>query len=301
MFATRYQTLSDARKKQIYDQLGEEGLQNGGAGAGPSGPSNPGFGGFGGMGGMGRGMAGGRSRFVFNMDDPRIGPRQRQHFEEGFKGRDGASSFDAFVDMMGGKGGIPRTRTNGKDRQTGAQPGYRNIPTASDFQKTSDFQKVLPCTLEQLYTGCIRKMKITKRMVSADGGGFQPAEKILEVEVQAGWKKGTKITFPGEGDDQLGGGAQDLVFVIEEKPHEYFIRDGDDLVYKAKIPSSSAQKDLKITVPHLDGRSITVTMSSAELRKVIIGEGMPIRKMPGSKGNMIIHLEVQRNKDSNSK
>jgi len=157
----------------------------------------------------------------------------------------------------------------------------------------------LPCTLEQLYSGCKKKMKITKRVRDSATGDFGAAEKVLDIEVQAGWKEGTKMTFPGEGDDPPDGGpAQDVVFVIQEKPHAYFSRSGDDLVYKAKIPAGTMQKGLKITVPHLDGRSIAVQTAPGELRhgssKTIAGEGMPIRKQPGSKGNMIIKFEVQK-------
>jgi len=140
-------------------------------------------------------------------------------------------------------------------------------------------------------------MKITKTVVDKATREERRVEKVLDVVVQAGWKKGTKVTFTGEGDDPGDGGkAQDIVFMIEEKPHQYFKREGDDLIFKAKLSSAQAAKGIKITVPHLDGRSVVVQVSTGEVKhagtKVIKGEGMPIRKAPGTNGDMIIEFDV---------
>ena len=57
-----------------------------------------------------------------------------------------------------------------------------------------------------------------------------PVEEILTIDIKPGWKKGTKITFPEKGNEQPNVIASDLVFVIDEKPHPVFTRDGNDLV-----------------------------------------------------------------------
>ena len=55
-----------------------------------------------------------------------------------------------------------------------------------------------------------------------------------EINVQPGWKDGTKITFEGEGDDVHPGSVipADIIFTLQTKPHDRFEREGDDLIHK---------------------------------------------------------------------
>lgn len=82
------------------------------------------------------------------------------------------------------------------------------------------------------------------------------------VNVKAGWKAGTKVRFAGAGSETPGG-AQDMVFVIEEKPHATFKREGDDLVYTLQVPLVDALAgpdgggSPARTLTHLDGRTIS--------------------------------------------
>jgi DnaJ family protein B protein 4 len=54
-------------------------------------------------------------------------------------------------------------------------------------------------------------------------------EEILKIDIKPVWKKGTKITFPEKGNQEPGITAADLIFVVDEKPHPIFKRDGNDL------------------------------------------------------------------------
>ncbi|CAA2980252.1 dnaJ homolog subfamily B member 1 [Olea europaea subsp. europaea] len=56
--------------------------------------------------------------------------------------------------------------------------------------------------------------------------GSQPStvEEILAIENKAGWKKGTKLTFPEKRNEQRGVKPSVLVFMIDEKPQ--CIQDG---------------------------------------------------------------------------
>ncbi|KAH3672669.1 hypothetical protein WICPIJ_010013, partial [Wickerhamomyces pijperi] len=57
----------------------------------------------------------------------------------------------------------------------------------------------VPVPLELLYTGGSKKMKIKRK-----GYSGQLEEKIIDINIKPGWKTGTKITYPNEGDYQDG-------------------------------------------------------------------------------------------------
>ena len=61
-------------------------------------------------------------------------------------------------------------------------------------------------------------------------------DEILEINVEAGCKKDHKLRFAGKWNQRPGTPCpDDLVFVVKEKPHETFKREGDDLVVTQKI------------------------------------------------------------------
>lgn len=111
-----------------------------------------------------------------------------------------------------------------------------------------------------------------------------PFFQVLEVQILPGWKSGTKIRFPHAGNEQPNGESQDLVFVVEEKPHERFTLDGNDLICHLKLPLVDALvgDGGKKTVELLDGRKAQVSLPTGVVkpgqRSVVSGEGMPVRR-----------------------
>ena len=82
--------------------------------------------------------------------------------------------------------------------------------------------------------------------------------KILTVNVKQGWKKGTKITFPGEGDEGVDMVAADIIFVIQESNEKSYTREGNNLIYMHRISLSDALSDCSLQIPTLDSRIISV-------------------------------------------
>jgi len=65
---------------------------------------------------------------------------------------------------------------------------------------------------------------------------MKTVEEVLKIDIKPGWKRGTKITFPGKGNQEAESKTpDDLIFVVDEKPHAFFKRDGNDLVVTQKI------------------------------------------------------------------
>lgn len=152
----------------------------------------------------------------------------------------------------------------------------------------------LPCTLEELYNGCTKRLNITRKRFTPEGA-LQDETKQLVVNIKAGWKKGTKITFTNEGDESVGALAPDVVFVITEKAHAHFTRDGNNLVFTARISLADALSDCSLQVPALDGRLLSLPcpeVVSPYYEKLVPGEGMPLSKRPTQRGDMLIRFHI---------
>jgi len=153
----------------------------------------------------------------------------------------------------------------------------------------------LYCSLEELYLGCAKKEKVTVQKLQLDGKTTEPEDVVMTVEVQAGWRAGTKITFTGKGDEARGKATGDVVFVLKQKPHPRFIRDKNELNYTAKIDLVQALCGTHVEVPTLDGRVITIPISQIvkpNEPKVVANEGMPLVGK-STRGNLNIKFDVQ--------
>ncbi|KAL9246430.1 hypothetical protein vseg_019965 [Gypsophila vaccaria] len=164
----------------------------------------------------------------------------------------------------------------------------------SNRRKAEAIENKLGCSLEELYKGSKRKMAVS-RIVPDFYGKPSTVEEVLAIDIKPGWKTGTKITFPEKGNQERGLAPGDLIFVIDEKPHPTFKRDGNDLLITMKISLVEALTGTTLTLTTLDGRNLTVDVSDVVKpgREIVVaGEGMPISKEPRKKGNLRIKFDV---------
>lgn len=269
-----YDVLSDPTKRAIYDQYGEEGLKGMPPPGSESASSN-----------------GGPSNFHFN-------PRNAEDifaeffgsspFEFSSMGRAKSVRFQpadsGYFGGFHGSENVYKTYTEGVGASGGAAP-----------RKAPAIETKLPCSLEDLYRGTTRKMKISRNVIDANGRTV-PDSEILTINVKPGWKKGTKITFPDKGNEQANQLPADLVFVVDEKPHEVYKREGNDLVVNQRVSLSDALAGTTVNLTTLDGRSLSIPVTdiiSPGYELVIAKEGMPIAKEPGKKGNLRIKFDVK--------
>ncbi|KAN0064385.1 Molecular chaperone (DnaJ superfamily) [Thecaphora frezii] len=308
-----FEVLSDKNKRAIYDTYGEDGLKGGGpppsADGGAPG-AGAGFGGFPGGGFSQFGSGSGGRTFTFTSGGPGgFSPSDPNDIFASIFG--GASPFGGMGGMgsrMGGMGGMGMDMDDdafgGGRRRAGGMPGGFNMGGGAPDAKPSDVEKQLPCALEDLYKGTTKKLKIGRRL---QNGGSE--EKVLTVDVKPGWKKGTKIRFNGAGNEVTSGQFQDVVFIIDEKPHSKFRRDGDDLrltvplsLVDALDPPKPGTPGSRKAVTTLDGRRLEIALPSPGPGKTTIvpgrttrlaGEGMPISKAPGKKGDLVVEWSVE--------
>lgn len=93
----------------------------------------------------------------------------------------------------------------------------------------------LRVSLEEIFHGCTKRMRITRRRLNPDGRSMRTEDKILNIVIKRGWKEGTKITFPKEGDETPDNIPADIAFILKDKGHPHFKRDGSNIIYTAKI------------------------------------------------------------------
>ncbi|KAI3382590.1 hypothetical protein SNEBB_002257 [Seison nebaliae] len=152
-------------------------------------------------------------------------------------------------------------------------------------------------TLEEIATGCTKKMKISRKMYNADGKTSRTEDKVLVIEVKPGWKSGTKITYPQEGDHNPSSIPADIIFIIKDRPHPLFKRDGSDILYEARVGLRDALTGTTIQVPLLDGRRKALTFNeilNPETRKRLTGEGLPVNpKTPNKRGDLVIYFNIK--------
>lgn len=121
-------------------------------------------------------------------------------------------------------------------------------------------------------------------------------EEILTIEIKRGWKKGTKITFPEKGNQEPGVIPADIIFVVDEKPHAVYKRDGNDLVVNQEITLLEALTGKNLELTTLDGRNLVIPLTEIikpGFEMVVRGEGMPISREHGRKGNLRIKFDVK--------
>lgn len=185
-----------------------------------------GFGGFdfgGGGGGArtfhfttsGGGPGGGAGGFSFTNPEDIFAEFMRQGGGGGMRGGSGADEempdiFSSFAGA-GPRSSRPKMRT----------AGFGDSPKRDYAPEVSTVERPLPLTLEELFKGTTKKMKI-KRKTFDDAGKRVLSDQILEVPIKPGLKKGSKIKFNGVGDQQAEGGRQDLHFIVEEVRVDFF-------------------------------------------------------------------------------
>jgi DnaJ family protein B protein 4 len=110
-------------------------------------------------------------------------------------------------------GGMPGARAG--RRQSGSRFESVNGGPRAPTPEVTVLEKALPVSLEDLYKGTTKKMKIKRKKFDASTNKQIIEDRVLEVPIKPGLKAGSKIKFKDVGD-QVEGGTQDMHFVVEE-------------------------------------------------------------------------------------
>jgi DnaJ homolog subfamily B member 4 len=138
------------------------------------------------------------------------------------------------------------------------------------------------CSLEELYNGCVKKMKISEGHSS----------KTIAINIIPGTKDKKEIMYNWNYNNK----SYKIKFIIIQKKHHIFQREGDNLIFDCNLNSDQIKNRIKITLFDLDSNEIPVILSPNEVyqnyQKVLIGKGMPIINKKGAFGDLIISFNI---------
>jgi DnaJ homolog subfamily A member 2 len=287
-----------------YDTRGEAGLQEG-PGMGGMDPQDLFSSLFGGAGGFFGGGGGGRSR----------GPRKTKDLvhhisvslEDLYKGKTSKLALTRHVicakcNGKGGKeGAVKKCMTC---HGSGTRTVIRQLgPMIQQFQQSCG---------ECEGTGEIVNPK--DKCKTCNGKKVTSEKKFLEIHIDKGMKGGQHITFPGESDQAPDIESGDVIIVIDEKQHDRFKRQDNDLYTEVEIDLLTALGGGQFGIKHLDDRALIVNLVRGEVIKhgmstlipflfpllrnltgvvkVIQGQGMPSQRHH-EPGDMYVQINVK--------
>lgn len=289
-----YEVLSDAKKRQAYDQYGHDGLKS------QFGPGGFDFGRdfthgadlqdilsnlFGGGGGMFDGfMGGGGGRRRHNPNAPQQGADLRFDieidFEEAAFGSEREITLPISVQCEDctGSGMTPGSKKE-TCRQCGGQGSV--ISGGGFFQ----VRQTCPlCKGEGMFS--------TNPCSKCSGSGRVKTRKRITLKIPRGVETGSRLRLTGKGEGGVRGGpAGDLYVVIRVKPHAVFKRQEDDLYCTLPVPFDVLALGGTIQVPTLDGFAKLKISSGTETGKIyrLRSKGMPNVEGYG-RGDLHVHI-----------
>lgn len=248
-----YEVLSDADKKAKYDRFGHAGVDPNYGGAGG------GFDGFGGMGfdmgdifssifeGFGGGFSGGARS---NPNAPKRGSDIQTNitisFEEAAKGCKKTVEVTRIevCDGCSGSGAAAGSTT-----QTCSQCGGSGQVLSQQRTILGTIQTQKPCPT------CGGKGTVIPNPCSkCRGSGRVRRASKIEVNIPAGIDDRQAFNVRSQGNKGMNGGpAGDLRIGVNVRQHPYFVRDGFNVWYTAKISFVQAALGCELVVPTLDG------------------------------------------------
>lgn len=126
------------------------------------------------------------------------------------------------------------------------------------------------------------------------GIGTQKQKRNIQVRIPAGIDDGFQIRLSGEGDAGGRGGSRgDLYVALSVKPHDFFLRDGYDVIFELPVNFAQAALGIEVEVPTLHGGSKLRIPAGSQTGSVfrLKGKGIPHLRDDG-RGDQLVKLAV---------
>ena len=279
--AEAYDVLRDAQKRRIYDQYGHQGLEG------------QGFSGFGGF------------EDIFSS----FGDIFEDFFGFGSRGRGRGRvqrgsdlRYDMTLEFMDAAFGVETTidiekaescpHCQGSGSEPGTQP--QTCPQCGGAGQVGRSQGFF--TIRTTCPQCRGNGQIIAHPCpQCRGNGQVAVRKTVSVKIPAGVDTGSRLRLSGEGEaGPHGGPAGDLYVFIHVKPHDFFHREGSDIICQVPVSFVQAALGDTIKVPTLTGEKnleIPKGTQPGELFR-FRGEGIASLRT-GRAGDQIIQVNLK--------
>lgn len=288
--AEAYEVLSNAEKRQRYDQFGHAGVGGAASGGGFGGGMNMddifsqfgdifGGGGFGGFGGGGR--SGGRR--VMRGSNLRV--KVKMNLQEVAKGVEKKLKVNKFVSCHTCKG-------------SGAKSGQLEVCrlcNGSGVQVRTQQTFLGAMQTQTTCSGCNGEGKTVKdKCKTCNGDGIVREEEVISINIPAGVAEGMQLSVSGKGNAAPRGGINgDLLVLIEEEEDPELKRDGNNLFYDSYVNFVDAALGTSIEVPLVEGKAKIKVEPGTQSGKVLRlkGKGLPDVNSYGT-GDLLVNINV---------
>ena len=298
-----YDVLRDPQKRQKYDQFGHAGVNGGGFGAGGYGNAD-----FEDIFSRFSDIFGGD---IFGGGDPFGQSRSRGRRGSGRPGSDMKLKVSLTMEEIAF--GVEKTLKVKKHIQcdscggTGAETD-EDFETCSTCSGTGEVRQVSRTMFGQFVNvqpcpTCAGEGKIIRNKCSKCGGeGRYKSDEKIKVNIPSGVANGNYITLRRQGNAGIRGGQPgDLIILIDEKKHEHFQREGNDIYYDLMISIPDAILGTEVEVPTLKGKAKVKIEPGTQPGKLLRMKERGIMGLNNSgTGDQFINMKVYIPKDLTS-
>ncbi|MBV9747016.1 MAG: molecular chaperone DnaJ [Acidobacteriia bacterium] len=310
-----YDVLSDAKKRQMYDQYGfysENGFAGAGGPGGAGGQRTPNmdFGGFdfsdlfsGGAAGAAGSATGGKRtetgggfRDIFSQFFKSGGARQ----EDAEKGADleYVMDIDFWQAIRGTQTRLNITRYDvcNTCHGSGKSPSGAGETTCPECKGTGNVTQMAGAMRFNLTCPrCGGTGKLGNACPTCGGEGRVAHTETVEVRIPAGARNGSRLRVPGKGNaGTLGAPPGDLYITTRVEDHPFFHREGDNIEIKIPLTVWEAALGAKIEVPTIDGRAqLKIPQGTKNGQRFRLREKGVLNSRTNQRGDQIVEVAVE--------
>jgi molecular chaperone DnaJ len=135
---------------------------------------------------------------------------------------------------------------------------------------------------------------ISQPCTTCSGSGRVEEQATISVKIPAGVSEGNYIPLRGEGNAGMRGGESgDLMVMIEEKPHERFVRHGGDIITEVPIPFAMAALGGDIDIETLEGHVKLKIPAGTQSGKMLKLRGQGLGRLRSSgRGDLLVKVTL---------